>query len=167
MSQQIKIVSVTFTGGSASAEDLSALRESGVDPAEIAAKLNALTGSFKGLKFGARIYVAQGGKYRIELVPPSITELLLFKAKAEKPSGDPAKQKVGDISIEDVAQAALVKKSELLTKDLRKAIKTVLGTARSIGLTVEGKDPRVVSAEVEQGLYRERIEPFESLWREA
>ena len=50
---------------------------------------------------------------------------------------------------------AIGKKSELLTLDLRKAVKTVLGTARAIGLTVEGKDPREVQKEIDEGVYDE------------
>jgi large subunit ribosomal protein L11 len=48
---------------------------------------------------------------------------------------------------------AIAKKGELKAKTLKAAVKSVVSTARSIGLTVEGKDPKAVVAEIDVGVY--------------
>jgi len=82
----------------------------------------------------------------------------------ESPSGDPAKNKIGNISLEKIIEIALFKKKELNAKSLKAAVKTILGSARSIGLTVEGKDPKIVIKEIEQGLYDDLLRKYEDKW---
>lgn len=59
----------------------------------------------------------------------------------------------------------MLKKSELNAKNLKAAVKTILGTARSIGLTVEGKDPKEVVAELNKGLYDDVLKKYEVEWQ--
>ena len=160
-----KIVTVSFKAGKATPKDVEEVEKYGFSAQEVADRLNRRTRWIDGKDVEARIYLyPTSKKYVIEIVPPNITELLLFKAGAEKPSGDPMHQKIGNLSIEDVVQIAIVKKDELLTRSLKKAVKTILGSARSIGLTVENKDPKEVIRELEQGLYDDVIKKYEEDW---
>ncbi len=168
MSGEMEIVTVSFKAGNAKPEDLGQVEKHGLDPQALAEELNRKTQRLKGFDVTARIYVyPRTREYYIEVVPPNITELLLKKANAKAPSGDPMHQKIGDLSLEDIIHVAIGKKSELLTLDLRKAVKTVLGTARAIGLTVEGKDPKQVTREVEQGAYEEVFQKYREEWEAA
>jgi len=97
-------------------------------------------------------------------VKPSTTELLLKAVGASRPSGDPANQKIGDLSFEDIVKVALEKKPDLLAKTLKAAVKTILGSAKSIGITIDGKDPKQVSREVDEGLYDDVLSKYEDEW---
>ena len=164
----MKIVNISFKAGQASQNDLKALEEYGLDLEKLADDLNRKTKYLKGKEITAKIYVYPRKKeYYIEIVPPTTTELLLWKAGASEPSGDPMHKKVGDLKMKDVIEVAIAKKSELLTRDLKKAVKMMLGSARSIGLTVEGKDPKAVTKEVDEGLYDDIINKYLEEWENA
>jgi large subunit ribosomal protein L11 len=73
--------------------------------------------------------------------------------KIEKGSGSPKTQKVGDLSMQQVIRIAKIKHPELLAKTLKAAVKEILGTCVSMGVTVEGKDPKEVQREIDEGKY--------------
>ncbi len=100
-------------------------------------------------------------------VKPSTTELLLKAVGAKAPSGDPMHQKIGDLPFEKIVEIAIEKKPDLLAKTLKAAVKTILGSARSIGITVDGKDPKEVTREVEEGIYDAVLAKYEQKWEEA
>ena len=97
-------------------------------------------------------------------VKPTVTELLLKAVGASEPSGDPIHKKIGDLPFEKIIEIALEKKEDLLAKSLKAAVKTVLGSARSIGITVDGKDAKVVSMEVDRGVYDDVLAKYEDKW---
>lgn len=168
MSEDVEVITISFKAGNAKPGELKQFEEKGIDVNKLAEDLNRKTKYMKGKDVSARIFVYPRKKeYYIEIIPPTTTELLLWKAGASEPSGDPMHKKVGDLKIKDVIEVAIAKKSELLTRDLKKAVKMMLGSARSIGLTVEGKDPKVVTREVEEGVYDDVIKEYEKEWREA
>ena len=100
-------------------------------------------------------------------VKPTVTELLLKAVGASEPSGDPVNKKIGDLPFERIVEIAIEKKPDLLAKSLKAAVKTILGSARSIGITVNGKDPKIVSKEVDQGVYDDILASYEDKWRSA
>ncbi|RLE61121.1 MAG: 50S ribosomal protein L11, partial [Thermoprotei archaeon] len=55
-----------------------------------------------------------------------------------------------------------VKMKDMRAKTLKAAVKTVIGTALSMGVTIEGKNPKEVQKEVEQGVYDELISRYAS-----
>jgi len=162
-----KVLTFSVEGGNAKpAPPISTALESvGLDPKEVVEKINELTKRYKGFTVTVKVIVDPDTKeYEIEIEPPNITELLLRLAGAKKPSGDPIHQKVGDLPFEKVIEAALLKAPELTAKTLKGAVKTILGTARAIGLTVDKKDPKEVTKMVEEGLYDEAIKKYEPEW---
>src|SRR3989304_4697515 len=93
----------------------------------------------------------------ILLVVNRINELTRDYAgmKVEKGSGTPNSVKVGDLSMDQVVRIARIKRAELLAGDLKSAAKEVLGTCVSMGVTVEGKDPRGGQKEIDAGKFGE------------
>jgi large subunit ribosomal protein L11 len=57
--------------------------------------------------------------------------------------------------MEQVVRIAKIKRAELLARTLKGAAKEVLGSCVSMGVTVEGKDPREVQKEIDEGKYEE------------
>jgi large subunit ribosomal protein L11 len=67
---------------------------------------------------------------------PPVSRLLLKEAKLDKGSGEPNKEKVGKVTMEQVRKIAELKLVDLNTTNLDSAIRTVSGTARSMGIEV-------------------------------
>lgn len=103
-------------------------------------------------------------KYEVSVGVPTTTSLLLKKAGANEPSGDPEHKKVGNISLDDVIEVAISKKPSLTAKELKGAVKSILGTAKSIGLTVENRDPKALVGEVSEGKYDDKLKQMEEKW---
>ena len=69
---------------------------------------------------------------------PPAARLLLKAAGVEKGSGEPQKTKVAKVTMDQVREIAKTKMEDLNAKDLDNAAKIIAGTARSMGITVEG-----------------------------
>ncbi len=167
---RIRTVTLKVKGGQASpAPPLGpAIEQLGLNVNEVVDKINKLTEKFKGFEVKVKIIVDEDTKeYDIEVRGPTATELLLKAVGADKPSGDPMHQKIGDLPFEKIVEIAILKKHDMLAKTLKAAVKTVLGSARSIGITVDGKDPKQVTREVEEGVYDAILAKYEKQWEEA
>ncbi len=69
--------------------------------------------------------------------PPPTPVLLVKAAKAEKGSGEPNKKKVGSVTQAQVMEIAKIKIADMNTTNLAAAMRTVEGTARSMGVEVQ------------------------------
>ena len=84
---------------------------------------------------------------------PTSSALIVAELKIEKGSGTPNTVKVGDLSMEQMVRIAKIKAPQLLATNIKDATKELLGTCVSLGVTVEGKDPREVQKEIDDGTY--------------
>ena len=165
----LKVVNLKIKGGEASEKQLGpVISQLGLDVKKVIEEINKKTEKFKGMEVKIKLIVDEETKeYEIEIKPPTTTELLLKAVGASKPSGDPMHQKIGDLPFEKIVEIAIMKKPDLLAKSLKAAVKTILGSARSIGITVDGKDPKQVTREVEEGLYDAVLAKYEEEWEKA
>ncbi|OYT39763.1 MAG: 50S ribosomal protein L11 [Desulfurococcales archaeon ex4484_58] len=139
-----------------------------VNVVEVVNAINEATKDFEGLTVPVEIIVdTSTKKFEVRVGVPTTTALLLKEVGAKEPSGDPAHKKIGDLPLEKIIKIAIIKKEQLTAKSLKAAVKTVLGSARSIGITVEGKDPRVVQKEIDEGLYDDILSKYETEWEKA
>ena len=143
-----------------------AISQYGLDVNEVINKINELTKKFEGLEVTVNIYVnTETKEYKIEVKSPTTTSLLLKFAGASSPSGDPAHQKVGDVSLKDIIRIAIMKKNDLTAKSLKAAVKTILSSAATIGVTVNGKEPKDIVREIEKGLHDDLLLKYEDEWK--
>jgi large subunit ribosomal protein L11 len=113
---------------------------------------------FKGLTVPVRIECDPETKqFEIYVETPSTASLLLKELGVEKGSASVSETKIGNLTLEQVISVANAKQEKFLDKMFRTVVKTVLGTALSIGATVEGEDPRVIQERIEKGEYDDRI----------
>ncbi len=132
---------------------------------EVVKKINDATAQFKGMSVPVTIEIDTDTKsFEISVGIPTTTSLLLKRAGAQEPSGDPMHKKVGNISMEDVVEVAITKKPSLTAKTLKSAVKSILGTAHTIGLTVDGKSPKDLVKDVEEGKYDSLLSKYEEKW---
>ena len=120
--------------------------------------VNEKTMLFKGLTVPVRIECDPETKqFEIFVETPSTASLLLKELGIEKGSINSSETKSGDLTIEQVVNVANAKKDIFLARTFKNAVKSVLGTALSIGATIEGEDPRLVQKKIDDGEYDDRI----------
>ncbi|MDG2336086.1 MAG: 50S ribosomal protein L11 [Myxococcota bacterium] len=115
-----------------------ALGQHGVNIMEFCKAFNARTQDQAGLIIPAVITVYADRSFTFELKSPPAAVLLKRAAKVKKGSGEPHKTKVGSVSQKDLEEIAEIKKADLNAWDVEAAKKIIAGTARSMGLKVEG-----------------------------
>ena len=143
------------------------LSQLGLNVGEVVKKINDLTSQFKGMSVPVTIEIDTATKhYEIKVGVPTTTSLLLKAVGAQEPSGDPQHKKIGNLKMEQIIDVAIKKKPQLTAKTLKAAVKSILGTAKSIGITVEGKDPKDVVKEVDAGKYDDLLAKYEQKWNE-
>jgi large subunit ribosomal protein L11 len=126
----------------------------GINMMQVVEEINKKTSDFSGMKVPVKVIVDIGTKaFEVEVGTPPTTALIKDELKIEKGSQDPGTDKVADLKVEQALKIARMKFDTLLSNDYKMAAKEVIGTCVSMGLTVEGKDPREVQKEIDEGVY--------------
>ena len=115
-----------------------ALGQHGVNPGQFIQRFNAASAHLKGKVIGVLVTVYKDRTFEFELKSPPASVLLKDFVKAEKGSGEPNKVKIGKITMAQCKELAKEKVKDLNAFDLDAAAKVIAGTARSMGITVEG-----------------------------
>ena len=115
-----------------------ALGQHGVNIMEFCKTFNARTQDKLGLIIPAVITIYADRSFTFELKSPPAAVLLKKAAKIEKGSGEPNREKVGTVTRSQLEEIAELKKEDLNAFDMDAAVNIIAGTARSMGLEVEG-----------------------------
>lgn len=115
-----------------------ALGQRGVNIMEFCKSFNAATQSQQGMIIPVIITVYADRSFTFVTKTPPASVLLKKAAGIEKGSSEPGKTKVGMVSRAQIKEIAQLKLKDLTARDLAAAEKSVEGTARSLGLEVEG-----------------------------
>lgn len=115
-----------------------ALGQKGVNIMEFCKQFNAKTKEQAGLIIPVIITVFSDKSFTFITKTPPAAVLLLKAAKLEKGSGEPNRNKVGKVSKKQVREIAELKMMDLNAANVDSAASMVAGTARSMGITVEG-----------------------------
>ena len=151
-----KTVELIVAGGQATAGVPlgPALGPLGVNIVQVVNRINELTKDYAGMKVPVKVSVNTEDKtFDVTVGVPTSSALLVSELKIEKGSGTPNSAKVGDVKVEQIVRIAKIKRPELLARTLKGAAKEVMGTCVSMGITIEGKDPREVQKEVDEGKF--------------
>ena len=114
-----------------------ALGQVGVNPGQFIQQFNAATGHLNGKVVGCMITVYNDRSFSFEIKSPPASVMIKDAAGVAKGSGVPNKEKVGKITRAQVEEIAKEKMADLNAVDLDAACRTIEGTARSMGVTVE------------------------------
>jgi len=113
-----------------------ALGQHGVNIMEFCKAFNARTQDQQGLIIPAVISIYADRSFTFELKTPPAAVLLKKAAKVEKGSGEPNREKVGQVTSAQVREIAELKMPDLNAHDVEAAMQIVAGTARSMGIEV-------------------------------
>ena len=115
-----------------------ALGQHGVNIMEFCKTFNARTQKQEGMIIPVVITVYADRSFSFITKTPPASTLLMKAAGIEKGSGTPNKDKVGKVTKQQVIEIAKLKMPDLTAANLEAAVKTIAGTARSMGIMVEG-----------------------------
>lgn len=155
-----KVVEALVEGGKATAGPPlgPALGPLGLNLMAVVNKINELTKDYSGMKVPVKIYVdVETKEFEVEVGIPTTSALIVKELGVEKGSGNPKTEKAGNLTMEQVVKIAKVKMQKSYAKSLSGAVKEILGSCVSMGVTVDGKDPKEVIKEVNEGRYRDVI----------
>ncbi|MCD6576260.1 MAG: 50S ribosomal protein L11 [Nanoarchaeota archaeon] len=132
----------------------------GVNVGQLIADINKATKDFEGIKVPVEIVIDTETKtWEITVGSPPTSQLLFKELGLQKGSGSAWRENkdkpavAGDASKEVIVKIAKLKMESMGTKSLKNAVKNVLGTCLSAGITVEGKNPKEAQKEVDAGAW--------------
>ena len=115
-----------------------ALGQHGVNIMDFCKAFNAKTQNDAGMVIPVVITVYADRSFTFITKTPPAAVLLLKAAGLEKGSNEPNKTKVGKVTREQVEEIAKIKSPDLTASSLEAAVSNIIGTAKSMGITVEG-----------------------------
>ncbi len=128
-----------------------------VDVQAVVQQINDETEAFDGTEVPVTVEYEDDGSFTIEVGVPPTAELIKDEAGFDTGSGEPQETFVADLSVEQVQQIADQKHSDLLSYDLKNAAKEVVGTCTSLGVTIEGENPREFKERIDAGEYDDQF----------
>ncbi len=141
MAKKIKaVIKLYCTAGSANPAPPvgPALGQHGLNIMEFCKNFNAKTQGQEGLTLPVVITAYEDRSFTFVIKSPPCSVLLKRACGVAKASGTPNKEKVGKVTLEQVKEIANLKLKDLNTTDISMAVNIVKGTARSMGIDVEG-----------------------------
>jgi len=161
-----RVIRIQTSGGKVPPQAMQQLQGAGLNAQEVANIINdkvkpVVSLGFQNLNVEVEYDDSTRRVIKVNVEYPPITDILLKVAGKDTPSHQAGKEIIGDLPLEKVAEVALIKMEELGSRTFKAALKQVVSTCRSIGLTVNGKDPKAVVKEIDQGVYDELISKYE------
>ncbi len=117
----------------------STLGQAGINIGEFCKRFNAETASRGDINLPVVVTVYLDKTFSFEIKTPLTSELIKKAVNIEKGSGEPNRDKVARISMAKLKEIAELKLPDLNARDLDGAIRIVMGTARSMGVEIEGE----------------------------
>jgi len=157
-----KQVEALLSGGEATAGPPlgPALGPLGVNVLQIVNRINELTSGYSGMKVPVRVIVDLETKaFEVEIGTPTTSALIVKELGIEKGSGNPKAEKVGNLTVEQVVKIAKMKLPGSYALSDNSAAKEVLGSCISMGITVDGRDPREIQKEISEGKWDKLFKP--------
>jgi len=154
-------VSALVTGGAASAGPPlgPALGPLGVNIMEVIKAINDKTKDFEGMKVPVTVAVdSETKKYEIEIGIPSAAALIMKEAGIKKGSGASGTEWAGDVTMEGILKVANTKLEKSYASSFKSVAKTIIGTCVALGVKIEGKTPKEMTAEINEGKWDEKFQ---------
>jgi large subunit ribosomal protein L11 len=134
------------------------LGPAGIPVNQVIQKVNEATKAFVGIQVPVELNVDPGTRsFDVRVFSPPVSGLLKKELGIEKGSGAQRKVKMANASIEQIISLAQTKFPNLLCKDMKSAVKTIVGTCASLGILIEDKPATEIEQDIEDGKYDKEI----------
>ncbi len=147
-------ISSLVTGGAASAGPPlgPALGPMGVNIMQVISAINEKTKDFEGMKVPVTVKVDSDTKeWSIEIGIPSSAALIMKEAGISKGSGTSGSAWVGDITMDSIVKVAKTKLESSYASSIKSVAKMIVGTCIPLGIKIEGKTPKEITSEINEG----------------
>ncbi|KAF9227281.1 hypothetical protein BS17DRAFT_793796 [Gyrodon lividus] len=150
---EIKIIYLRATGGEVGASSALApkIGPLGLSPKKVGEDIAKATSAWKGLRVTVQLTI-QNRQAAVSVVPSASS--LVIRALKEPPRDRKKEKNIkhsGNVSLDEIFDIARTMKSKSLSKDLAGGAKEILGTAQSIGCTVDGQPPHDIIDGINSG----------------
>lgn len=145
-------IDVMVDGGKANAGPLGpALGPTGINIGDVVAKINEKTAEFNGMQVPVKIEIDDKKNFNISVGTPPAQALIKEKCGITSGSGNARTTFVADITIDQVKSVARMKWDDLQGASLKTKSNEIVGTCTSMGVTVDGVNPREASKLIRAG----------------
>ncbi|RWS23266.1 60S ribosomal protein L12-like protein [Leptotrombidium deliense] len=150
---EVKVVYLRVVGGEVGATSSLApkIGPLGLSPKKVGDDIAKATGDWKGLKVTVKLTI-QNRQATIDVVPSAAS--LIIKALKEPPRDRKKVKHVkhnGSLAFDDILNVARQMKNRSMARRLEGTVKEILGTAQSVGCTVDGQNPHDVIEKINNG----------------
>ncbi len=138
------------------------LGPTGVNIGQVVAEINQKTADMNGMSVPVKVIVNVENKtFKIEVGTPPTSGLLKKEAGIEKgkqgTEENEEKKFVGNISIDSVVKVAKIKRNAVLAKTMKSAVKEIIGTCQTLGITVESLTPKEAIQAIDAGRWADKF----------
>jgi large subunit ribosomal protein L11 len=130
-----------------------ALGPTGVNTGEVLAKINEKTKAFAGMKVPVKVTINDNKTFEIKVGTPPMSALVKSELGLASGSSNARTTKVANMTLDQAKKIADMKKDDLLGADMKARVLEVAGNCVSVGVTIDGKDPKVFQKDVKAGMY--------------
>lgn len=164
MAKKEKVEALVDGGKASAAPPLGpALGPMGVNIGQVIAEINKKTDAFKGMKVPVTVLIDKETKeFSIEIGTPPTSQLIKKEINLQTASGMPNVQKMGNMSIQQAIKVAKMKQDSMQATSLKSAVKSVIGSANSLGVLVEGMSGREACTAIEEGKFEKEVKAGET-----
>ncbi|UAL07784.1 MAG: 50S ribosomal protein L11 [Candidatus Methanogranum gryphiswaldense] len=134
-----------------------ALGPKGVNIGQVIAKINEKTKAFEGMKVPVKILINGDKTFEIKVGTPPMSALVKSELGLQSGSSNAKTTKVANMTLEQAIKIANMKQDNLLGATLGARVCEVAGNCVSVGVTIDGKDPKVFQKDVKAGVYDAKL----------
>lgn len=134
-----------------------ALGPKGVNIGQVIAKINEKTAAFVGMKVPVKVLIADDKSFEIKVGTPPMSALIKGELGLQSGSSNARTTKVGNLSLDQAKKIADMKQDDLLGADQKARVLEVAGNCVSVGVTIDGKNPKDFQKDVKAGLYDDKF----------
>ena len=133
------------------------LGPSGVNVKQVIDEINSRTKAMEGMRVPVKVKVEDDKSFTIEVGTPPASSLIKQVLGIGKRSGEAGTVVVADMKLDQAITVAKQKGPCLTGVDIKAMTSEILGVAKSMGLTCEGKDPKEIQASIKSGELDDRF----------
>jgi large subunit ribosomal protein L11 len=134
-----------------------ALGPKGVNIGAIIAAINEKTKAFDGMKVPVKILIADNKSFEIKVGTPPMSALIKSELGLASGSSNARTTKVGDLTLDQARKIAAMKQDDLLGATEQARVSEVAGNCVCVGVTIDGKDPKVFQKDLKAGVYDDKF----------
>ncbi|MDR0888204.1 MAG: 50S ribosomal protein L11 [Candidatus Methanoplasma sp.] len=134
-----------------------ALGPKGVNITEVIAKINEKTRAFSGMKVPVKILINDNKTFDVKVGTPPMSALVKSELGLASGSSNARTTKVANMTLDQAKKIAEMKQDSLLGATEKARVLEVAGNCVSVGVTIDGKDPKVFQKDVKAGLYDDKF----------